>query len=191
MRTVHFAAFAFIAATVPVALAQTADDPNEGQRLSLDPATGALELSWWGRTGRIYFIEHSADLFLWQALPVFEVGADAPISFGLVSSGPRFFSRVRWINTTLAHFLIGDYDGDGVSNADEAAAGLNPFSADSDGDSMPDGWELAFGLDPFADDSAGDLDADGVRNDRDARPANPSIGELQVSIQSPAPNAHL
>lgn len=35
-----------------------------------------------------------------------------------------------------------DDDGDGLSNAEEAAAGTDPREADTDGDALPDGWEL-------------------------------------------------
>lgn len=166
--------------------AQTATDTNEGVRLSTDPATGALQLSWWGRAGRIYFIEHSEDLQRWQALPTFEAGGDAPLGYGLSASATRLFARVRWVNATLGQFQVSDQDGDGLSNAAEAAAGLNPFTRDTDGDGLPDGWELAFGLDPFTADGASDLDSDGVRNDEDARPEDAGAELLQVTITAPA-----
>lgn len=34
---------------------------------------------------------------------------------------------------------LADYDGDGLNNAEEAAAGTNPFLMDTDGDGIPDG----------------------------------------------------
>lgn len=45
---------------------------------------------------------------------------------------------------------LGDADGDGLSNFEEAAIdGLNPHSSDTDGDSLDDGFELENQLDPL------------------------------------------
>jgi hypothetical protein len=165
--------------------AQTAVDPNEGLRLSADAATGALELAWWGRAGRVYFIEHSENLHVWQTLPTFEVGADAPLTYGLSGNAARLFTRVRWVDATLDQFQTGDYDADGLNNAAEASAGLNPFARDTDRDGLPDGWELAYGLNPLLVDSLADFDGDGVLNQEDARPANAVVGRLHIAIQDP------
>ena len=48
----------------------------------------------------------------------------------------------------LAQTGEGDLDGDGLTNADEAAAGTNFLAADSDGDGISDGDEIAGGSDP-------------------------------------------
>jgi YD repeat-containing protein len=42
-----------------------------------------------------------------------------------------------------------DTDGDGLTNSDELAQGLNPVSADTDGDGFGDGEEVEFGADPL------------------------------------------
>ncbi|HWJ07785.1 MAG TPA: PASTA domain-containing protein, partial [Nocardioides sp.] len=42
-----------------------------------------------------------------------------------------------------------DTDGDGLSDADEAAAGTNPNVADTDLDGISDGQEVAAGTDPL------------------------------------------
>ncbi|MBX3737166.1 MAG: fibronectin type III domain-containing protein [Candidatus Didemnitutus sp.] len=57
-----------------------------------------------------------------------------------------------------------DSDGDGLSNAAEAAAGSNPYATDTDGDGMPDGWEVAHGLNPLVADALADADGDGRTN---------------------------
>ena len=57
----------------------------------------------------------------------------------------------------------GDFDGDGLTDAQEFASGTDPRNADTDGDGLPDGWELAHGLDPRdAADAADDSDGDGL-----------------------------
>lgn len=42
-----------------------------------------------------------------------------------------------------------DEDGDGLTNADEATRGTNPYIADTDGDTYADGTEVAAGSDPL------------------------------------------
>lgn len=58
-----------------------------------------------------------------------------------------------------------DSDGDGISNADEAAAGTDPDNADTDGDGLRDGGEANRGTDPFVADTDGDglLDGEEVK----------------------------
>jgi len=55
-----------------------------------------------------------------------------------------------------------DTDGDGLSDADEAAMGLDPNDADTDGDGIADGVEIELGLDPSNPDTDGDGIADGL-----------------------------
>lgn len=170
--------------------AQSATEPQM-LHLAHDPATGAVELRFWGHGGRIYFLEHSEDLYLWNALPDHAVGADAVVVYQampLTSTGApadKFFFRLGSILSSWPEFQAGDFDGDGLSNAVELQAGLNPFSRDTDRDGLPDGYELAFALDPFANDASADADGDGVPNREDARPNAAGIGRLAVSIATP------
>ncbi len=58
-----------------------------------------------------------------------------------------------------------DFDGDGLTNAEEYELGTDPFNADTDSDGMPDGWEVAHGLNPLdPSDASGDPDRDGIPN---------------------------
>ena len=55
----------------------------------------------------------------------------------------------------------GDWDGDGVTNKNEASQKTNIQSEDTDGDGISDGDELALGTDPLKDDTDGDTLLDG------------------------------
>ena len=60
-----------------------------------------------------------------------------------------------------------DWDGDGLTNAQEQAAGTDMNNPDSDGDGLPDGWEVGYGLNPnSATDANADPDGDGLTNPR-------------------------
>jgi Bacterial TSP3 repeat len=45
--------------------------------------------------------------------------------------------------------VVGDSDGDSLSDAEEAPRGTNPANPDTDGDGFPDGSEVATGADPL------------------------------------------
>lgn len=109
-----------------------AGQDNEGSRMGIDSETGAYRFSWWGVSGRTYFIQHTEELgfpTFWNFLPVIEQGAEAPIEYGFLVSGspPRFFLRLR--------------------HTDEPTD--DPYAADFDGDGIPNGWEIEHGLNPF------------------------------------------
>ena len=69
-----------------------------------------------------------------------------------------------------------DWDGDGLTNAEEADAGTNMNNADSDSDGLPDGWEVANGLNPTnGGDGNADPDGDGLTNAQEyAKGTNPN-----------------
>ncbi len=162
------AALLLSAALAPLpADAQTATDPNEGLRLTADSTTpGAYEVSWWGRSGRTYFLQRSEDLTgLWGYFPIIEPGHDAIIRYGFSNPADRVFARLRFIEGTLADPFGADNDGDGLTNQQEFDAKTDPFNRDTDGDGLPDNWELAHGLDPRdAADALADPNGNGVSN---------------------------
>lgn len=56
-----------------------------------------------------------------------------------------------------------DWDGDGLSNAQEAGNSLDSRKGDSDDDNLPDNWEVLTNLNPVD----GDQDANGMSDDQD------------------------
>ena len=130
----HFSttAYALLSCAASALLsAQTATNDNSGSRLTTDPDTGAFHFSWWGVSGRTYFIQHNPDLHSpWHFLPVIEQGHDETISYGFTVNSPskRFFLRLQHTDANS--------DGD-------------PYSADFDADGIPNGWEIEHDLNPF------------------------------------------
>ena len=71
---------------------------------------------------------------LGQLKTVFDFDLSAP-SGGIPEWWQKFYFGEKGIDPE------GDYDGDGLSNADEFSAGTNPMDPDSDGDGVPDGYD--------------------------------------------------
>ena len=59
---------------------------------------------------------------------------------------------------------VHDNDADGLTTAEEAAAGTSPDNPDTDGDGLPDGWEVDYGTDPLTPDADADPDEDTYTN---------------------------
>ena len=57
--------------------AQTAADLNEGLQVTTGAQAGDFTVSWWGKTGRTYFVQQSFDLMTWQYVPVVCSGVEA------------------------------------------------------------------------------------------------------------------
>ncbi len=149
-----------------MAVAQTAtDDPEPGLRAEVHPTIADTYLvSWWGKSGHTYFLQHSTNLTTWTNLDLMEVGTDAVMSVAFTSTGPGDFWRVSWIDLAPTDLDNADFDGDGLTNAEELnTTGTDPLKADTDGDLLFDGWEIANGLDPLvAAPSNQDTDSDGL-----------------------------
>ncbi len=111
-----------------------------------------------------------------------EGGGGATMAMSMEPDGIRKFYRVQVIASP-------DADGDMLDASEEALLGTSDGSRDSDADGMPDPYEFVFGLDPMAGDSGGDRDGDAAANDEDARPDDPGVGRLAVTITSPAGGA--
>ena len=149
--------------------AQTANEPNEGSRLVRDETTGDYTFKWWGHSGQTYFVQCSDDLVHWSYASAIESGADAVIEYGFTCTSDHFFLRLRYTDADSGgNPDTADFDGDGLTNAEEVAASgpqTDPFSADTDTDGMSDGWEVANGFSPISDlDANDDPDNDGTVN---------------------------
>ncbi len=86
-----------------------------------------------------------------------------------------------------------DIDGDGLSNAAEAALGTDPENADTDGDGMSDGYEVANGLNPKVNDASGDLDGDGMTNLQEflaGTAANSTSSTFKILSVVPSPGGY-
>lgn len=147
--------------------AQTADEPNEGSRLTRDETTGEYTFQWFGHSGQTYFVQCSDDLVNWSYVPVIETGNAAVIEYGFTCTNDHFFLRLRYTNAaTGGNPDTADFDGDHVPNMAELNQLTDPLSAlDTDGDQIPDDWEKLFGLNPAsAADALLDPDGDGLTN---------------------------
>ncbi len=153
-------AFVFLLALSGIANAQGSNDPNEGSQLSYDNGTASYTFSWWGHSGKTYFIQHSDDLMTWSYVPMYEIGADQVIQWGFTSTASKFFLRLemntdgsllpdRWQMLYFGDTGVdpyGDEDGDGLTNLQEFLNGTDPTNPDSDGDGVVDGLD-AYPLD--------------------------------------------
>lgn len=152
MRSLLTATFFFLSFLSAIPLqAQTAADVNEGARMTQNATTGQYTFSWWGRSGRTYFVQQSEDMVHWSYLPLIESGGAAVTEYGFTSSAPRFFLRLRHTNAaTGGNPDTADFDGDELSNAEELNTyHTDPLAADTDGDSFGDGFEVLKGTNPL------------------------------------------
>lgn len=144
--------------------AQTATDSNEGSRLTVDSThLNTYDFSWYGHSGRTYFIQHTDDLTSsWNYLPVIESGTNGVLTYSFYSTAPRTFLRLRYSTATTSNPRFDDFDSDKVPNFDELQADLDPFSSvDSDSDGMADDYEMAY-FGTLSRNGTGDFDGDGV-----------------------------
>lgn len=150
-----------------------------------DEANNLFRMTWQSEVGFTYFIQHSLDLTDWTYLNIIEPGNGQEKEWAYPPPHPdKFFFRLHFTDRPGDPFT-GDFDGDGLSNADEVAMGLNPMNVDTDGDGLSDGYELANALNPLVNDGGMDLDGDGVVNREDARPSDINIGRLTINISAP------
>ncbi len=120
------------------ALSNTGGAP---QPLAVEKSTapeGGFNLFWPGLPGRTYFLQTSEDLEDWLYLEAIYAGTNGIIDEWVNSNNPSLFFRLRFTDLPSADPEGDDFDGDGLSNAAELAAGTDPFNPDTDGDGLND-----------------------------------------------------
>ena len=81
--------------------------------------------------------------------------------------------------TTTTGGSASDWDGDGLTNAEEASLTTDPRKKDTDDDGMPDGWEVSKGTDPLVSDGGADPDGDMTSNLEEYRDGtDPLVNDL-------------
>ncbi len=151
-----------LATAASKSIAQTGPGAGDSDGLTLSISSESpttFEASWWGRSGRTYYLLHSSDLITWEYFPTIETGQNATIRYGFSSESPRIFIRLRYEDEVYNDPFSLDSDGDGLTNEQELILKTDPFNADSDGDGLLDKWEIDHGFDPR--DASTGLDTDG------------------------------
>jgi len=109
--------------------------------LNVPQADGTL--SWEGKPGRTYFVQHSDDLRIWLYREDIWSGDGGPEADGFDCSGPRLFVRLRFSDIPTANPALADFDLDGASNSQELVElGTDPLDPDTDGDGLADDEDL-------------------------------------------------
>ena len=170
--------------------AQTATDQNLGSKLTVDGSTSpaTYTFSWWGKSGCYYLVKTSPDLMTWTFLPNFNpAGADAVLSVQFTTDAGKYFFRAIQLAPGDTSGAL-DSDGNGLPDPWElyyfGHIGVDP-NANPFGDGMSNLYKYAMGLNPLVNELNNDKDGDGVLNYQDARPNNPAIGILTVTIAAP------
>ena len=115
-----------------VVWSHVANDLNQGTRLTHDSANDNWTFSWWGHSGKTYFIQQSDDLMSWRYIPVIEPGQDADLEWSFATGADKFFMRLKYTDIATADPFGDDFDGDNISNIDELTSppvlSLDPVS---------------------------------------------------------------
>lgn len=137
---------------------------NEGFSIRVGAQADSFILEWYGRDSYVYFVEHSDDLMQWTYFPVYELGSNAPLSWGLSTAEERIFFRLRSSNDPDSTLLATDYNGAQLGAWDQIQLGYNPFDwVDTNLNSVHDAWEQYHFADLMTA-MAADLEPDGLSN---------------------------
>ncbi len=126
---------------------------------NLPPVDGAL--SWIGRPGRTYFVQHTGDLHTWLYQAEIWSGNGSAEAAPFDCSDPKLFARLRFSDIPTTDPDTADFDNDGVGNWTELdSLGTDPLDADTDNDGVLDGADTD-PLDPADGNSLFAVDTDG------------------------------
>ncbi len=119
-------------------LAQSPGETNEGARITAAPTLelpNRYRLSWWGISGKGYFIEQSTNLTTWVYYPMVVFGTGDVAELFFVTTARPYFLRLQRID--------------------------QPLTFDSDSDTIPDWWEITYSLNPHLASDAAAISAAG------------------------------
>lgn len=161
-RFIHFALPVAALALAPPGTCWDGDKPS----IVLDVPQADGTLSWEGKPGRTYFVQHSDDLLHWLHQPEIWSGDGTALSAFFECSAPRLFLRLHATDAPTTDPATTDFDHDGLGSwtelDPEGDFGTDPLHPDTDRDGLPDGLEHFFySTDPLASDSDGDGVSDG------------------------------
>ena len=131
---------------------------------------GGFNLLWPGRPGRSYFIQRSENLSGWAYLPEVTPGQGTTEQWWFASDGDALFMRLRFTDIPTNDPELADFDLDGIATMTELSVyGTDPLDADTDHDGLSDGEEIANSANPLdpangTTASTKDTDGDGIRD---------------------------
>ena len=131
---------------------------------------GGHNLLWPGRQGRSYFIQRSGNLTGWAYLSMVTPGQGTNEQCWIASDGDALFLRLRFTDIPTTDPELADFDSDGMATMTELSVyGTDPLDADTDHDGLSDGEEIANNANPLdpangSEASTKDSDGDGIRD---------------------------
>lgn len=167
MRTFFLTTALAAIALSPLAATPTADSPNHGFTIEPGTTAGTFVLEWWGIDEHIYFIEHSDDLMTWSFFPIYELGLDGPLSWGVSMTDDRHFYRAKFSDDPESTLLSTDYNGAMLSAWEQIQLGYNPFDwVDTNTNGIHDAWE-EYHFGNLTTSMTMDLEPDGLLNENE------------------------
>ncbi len=109
--------------------AQTANDPNEGLRLT-QSSSGNFSVSWWGKSQRKYYLQTSENLIDWTYVPLTSWGNDSVVGWGLATEEPRMFVKLEYEDPP-SFLPPGTTWGSGGAQFDQSATSTTGYQAAS------------------------------------------------------------
>ena len=141
--------------------AQIRIGPQEDYHLGPYAGKTPDSLSLKGADARLSFLQQSDDLVHWTDCVLIAADANRVIRCDLTPTAPTGFVRLEDATAPRTN-QADDFDGDGISDAEEWRQGTDPFSAALDTNGLPLDWEKYYGVPPGVDPNAVSPRTDGL-----------------------------